>query len=124
MVGRVIDAVANADVRANGLVHAYEQADETITDRISGPRHVDRIGARRILQFALALLAGALVLSALSPNVSVLVMSQLLAGIASGIALPASTQPWRSRNARDRWWNTGDCVDLLPKSAPAGLTFT
>ena len=52
-------------------------------------RHIDRIGARRILQFALALLAGALVLSAISPNVAILVASQLVAGIASGIALPA-----------------------------------
>jgi predicted MFS family arabinose efflux permease len=52
-------------------------------------RHIDRIGARRMLRFALALLAGALVLSALSPVVTVLVAAQLLAGIASGIALPA-----------------------------------
>lgn len=52
-------------------------------------RHIDRIGARRMLQFALALLAGALVLSALSPILSVLIASQLVAGIASGIALPA-----------------------------------
>src|SRR5687767_5139437 len=52
-------------------------------------RHIDRIGARRMLQFALALLAAALVLSALSPIVAVLVASQLVAGIASGIALPA-----------------------------------
>lgn len=52
-------------------------------------RHIDRIGARRMLQFALALLAAALGLSALSPMVIVLVASQLVAGIASGIALPA-----------------------------------
>jgi predicted MFS family arabinose efflux permease len=52
-------------------------------------RHIDRIGARRMLQLALALLAAALVLSALSPNVAVLVTAQLVAGIASGIALPA-----------------------------------
>lgn len=52
-------------------------------------RHIDRIGARRMLQFALALLAAALVLTSLSPNVAVLVASQLVAGIASGIALPA-----------------------------------
>lgn len=52
-------------------------------------RHIDRIGARRMLQFALSLLAAALVLSALSPIVAVLVASQLVAGIASGIALPA-----------------------------------
>jgi predicted MFS family arabinose efflux permease len=52
-------------------------------------RHIDRIGPRRMLQFAMALLAAALVLSALSPIVAVLVASQLVAGIASGIALPA-----------------------------------
>jgi DHA1 family inner membrane transport protein len=52
-------------------------------------RHIDRIGARRMLQFALSLLAAALVLSALSPIVAVLVAAQLVAGIASGIALPA-----------------------------------
>lgn len=52
-------------------------------------RHIDRIGARRMLQLALALLSAALVVSALSPIVSVLVASQLIAGIASGLALPA-----------------------------------
>jgi MFS transporter, DHA1 family, inner membrane transport protein len=52
-------------------------------------RHIDRIGARRMLQFALALLAAGLVLSALSTTVAVLVASQLVAGIASGVALPA-----------------------------------
>lgn len=52
-------------------------------------RHIDRVGARRMLQFALALLAAALAFSALSPIVSVLIACQLLAGIASGIALPA-----------------------------------
>lgn len=52
-------------------------------------RHIDRIGARRMLQVALALLAVALAFSALSPMVSVLIVSQLVAGIASGIALPA-----------------------------------
>lgn len=52
-------------------------------------RHIDRIGARRMLQFALALLAAALASSAMSPVVSVLIACQLVAGIASGIALPA-----------------------------------
>ncbi|MBM0105966.1 MFS transporter [Steroidobacter sp. S1-65] len=52
-------------------------------------RHIDRIGARRMLQLALALLAVALILSALSPMVSVLIASQLIAGVASGVALPA-----------------------------------
>ncbi len=52
-------------------------------------RHIDRIGARRMLQFALTLLAAALAFSAASPIVSVLIACQLVAGIASGIALPA-----------------------------------
>jgi predicted MFS family arabinose efflux permease len=52
-------------------------------------RHIDRIGARRMLQLALTLLAAALACSALSPIVAVLIGCQLVAGIASGIALPA-----------------------------------
>jgi predicted MFS family arabinose efflux permease len=52
-------------------------------------RHIDRIGARRMLRLAMTLLAAALIFSALSPIVAVLVASQLVAGIASGIALPA-----------------------------------
>jgi predicted MFS family arabinose efflux permease len=52
-------------------------------------RHIDRIGARRMLQFALALLAAGLFVSAVSPAVAVLIAGQLVAGIASGIALPA-----------------------------------
>src|SRR5262245_6120817 len=49
-------------------------------------RHIDRFGARRMLQFALALLAVSLVVSAGAPIVAVLVAGQLVAGIASGIA--------------------------------------
>ena len=52
-------------------------------------RYIDRIGARRMLQLALALLAASLVVSAVSPIVAVLIAGQLIAGIASGIALPA-----------------------------------
>jgi predicted MFS family arabinose efflux permease len=52
-------------------------------------RHIDRIGARRILQLALTLLAAALILCALSPILPVLIAGQLVAGIASGVALPA-----------------------------------
>lgn len=52
-------------------------------------RHIDRIGARRMLQFALALLATALACSAAAPIVSILIACQLVAGIASGLALPA-----------------------------------
>jgi MFS transporter, DHA1 family, inner membrane transport protein len=52
-------------------------------------RHIDRIGARRMLQIAFGVLAAALVASAAAPLVAVLVAAQLLAGIASGLALPS-----------------------------------
>lgn len=52
-------------------------------------RYIDRIGARRMLQGALLLLALALVASALAPTVALLVTAQLVAGIAAGIAMPA-----------------------------------
>ncbi|MBZ9668235.1 MFS transporter [Mesorhizobium sp. B2-1-8] len=52
-------------------------------------RHIDRVGARRMLQAALLLLALALVASAASPTVSALVAAQLVAGIAAGVAMPA-----------------------------------
>ncbi|MFD9901326.1 MFS transporter [Mesorhizobium sp. NPDC059025] len=52
-------------------------------------RHVDRLGARRMLLWALLGLAAALGLSALSPAVPALAGAQLMAGVASGIALPA-----------------------------------
>lgn len=52
-------------------------------------RYIDRVGARRMLQGALLLLAIALVASAAAPTVTMLVAAQLLAGIAAGIAMPA-----------------------------------
>ncbi|MER9140144.1 MFS transporter [Mesorhizobium sp. M0830] len=52
-------------------------------------RYIDRLGARRMLQGALLLLAIALVASAIAPTVVMLVAAQLLAGIAAGIAMPA-----------------------------------
>ncbi|TIS56971.1 MFS transporter [Mesorhizobium sp.] len=52
-------------------------------------RYIDRVGARRMLQGALALLAIALVASAAAPTVMALVAAQLLAGIAAGVAMPA-----------------------------------
>lgn len=52
-------------------------------------RYIDRIGARRMLQGALLLLAIALVASAAAPTVMTLVAAQLLAGIAAGVAMPA-----------------------------------
>jgi DHA1 family inner membrane transport protein len=52
-------------------------------------RYIDRLGARRMLQGALLLLALALVASAAAPTVIMLVAAQLLAGIAAGVAMPA-----------------------------------
>jgi predicted MFS family arabinose efflux permease len=53
-------------------------------------RYIDRLGARRMLQGALLLLAIALLASAAAPTVTALVAAQLLAGIAAGIAMPAA----------------------------------
>ncbi|QPC94301.1 MFS transporter [Mesorhizobium sp. INR15] len=52
-------------------------------------RYIDRVGARRMLQGALLLLALALAASALAPTVTALVVAQLVAGIAAGVAMPA-----------------------------------
>ncbi|QKD04976.1 MFS transporter [Mesorhizobium loti] len=52
-------------------------------------RYIDRLGARRMLQGALLLLALALVASTVAPSVITLVAAQLLAGIAAGVAMPA-----------------------------------
>jgi MFS transporter, DHA1 family, inner membrane transport protein len=52
-------------------------------------RHIDRLGARRMLRLAMAVLAAAMLLSAAAPVVLALVAAQLVAGIASGVALPA-----------------------------------
>ena len=52
-------------------------------------RYIDRVGARRMLQGALLLLALALVASAAAPTVMALVAAQLIAGIAAGVAMPA-----------------------------------
>ncbi|WP_027142234.1 MFS transporter [Mesorhizobium sp. WSM3626] len=52
-------------------------------------RHIDRVGARRMLQAALLLLALALVASAAAPTVTALVAAQLVAGIAAGVTMPA-----------------------------------
>ena len=52
-------------------------------------RHIDRLGARRVLRLTMAVLAAAMLLSAAAPVVLVLIAAQLVAGIASGVALPA-----------------------------------
>ncbi len=52
-------------------------------------RYIDRLGPRRMLGLAMLLLSMALLASALSPYVPVLIAAQLIAGVASGVALPA-----------------------------------
>jgi DHA1 family inner membrane transport protein len=52
-------------------------------------RHVDRLGARRVLRLVMALLAASMLLSAAAPVVLALIAAQLVAGVASGVALPA-----------------------------------
>ncbi|QND53268.1 MFS transporter [Phyllobacterium sp. 628] len=52
-------------------------------------RYIDRIGASNMLRGALGFLAVALVASAIAPSLMVLVIAQLLAGIAAGVAMPA-----------------------------------
>lgn len=52
-------------------------------------RYIDRLGAKRMLQGALALFGVALAICGMAPAVIVLIAAQLLAGIAAGIALPA-----------------------------------
>lgn len=61
----------------------------TAASALLAARHVDRIGARRMLVGALALLAAALAVSAVAPGIVVLVLAQLCAGLASGVVLPA-----------------------------------
>ncbi|MES0128744.1 MFS transporter [Mesorhizobium sp. M0029] len=52
-------------------------------------RYIDGVGARRMLQGALLLLAVGLLASALAPTVIMLVAAQAVAGIAAGVAMPA-----------------------------------
>jgi len=61
----------------------------TAASALLAARHVDRIGARRMLAGAMVLLAAALAASAAAPGAVVLALAQLCAGLASGIALPA-----------------------------------
>lgn len=53
-------------------------------------RYIDRVGARRMLRGAMLLFAAALLASAAAPTISALVAAQLLAGVAAGVALPAT----------------------------------
>ena len=74
-----------ADVMTASAVYG---AGTAISALILAPQ-ADRIGLRRALLLALIGLAFALVLSAITPTLTVLIMSQGLAGLAAGLALPA-----------------------------------
>ncbi|WP_395490959.1 MFS transporter [Cedecea davisae] len=52
-------------------------------------RFIDLVGSARMLKFTMSLLGAALLFCASSPSVTLFVASQLIAGVASGIALPA-----------------------------------
>lgn len=52
-------------------------------------RYIDRIGLHRMLRLSMILLTVALLASAIAPTVSMLVGAQFVAGLASGVALPA-----------------------------------
>ncbi|HJR74384.1 MAG TPA: MFS transporter [Luteimonas sp.] len=52
-------------------------------------RHIDRLGAWRVLRIAMAALGVALAASALAPGVGFLIAAQVVAGLATGVALPA-----------------------------------
>jgi predicted MFS family arabinose efflux permease len=52
-------------------------------------RYIDRVGAWRVLRISMIVLAVALVLSSLASHVAFLVAAQVLAGLATGVALPA-----------------------------------
>lgn len=52
-------------------------------------RYIDRFGAFKMLKNAMILLVIALLSSALSPAIGWLIASQLIAGVASGVAIPA-----------------------------------
>ena len=52
-------------------------------------RSIDRLGSKRVLSWALAVLALAFGASAAAPNAPALVAAQVLAGLGAGVALPA-----------------------------------
>ncbi|SMG31787.1 MFS transporter [Cedecea sp. NFIX57] len=52
-------------------------------------RLIDLVGSARMLKFTMMLLGAALLICAASPSVAVFIAAQLIAGMASGIALPA-----------------------------------
>ncbi len=91
VLGPIAPEVARSFGTSVALVMAAASAFGlgTAASALLAARHVDRIGARRMLAGALAGLALAMLASAGAPGVAVLIAAQLLAGLASGIALPA-----------------------------------
>lgn len=91
VLGPIAPEVANGFGTSVALVMAASSAFGlgTAASALFLARYIDRFGARRMLQRALALLALALGASALAPAIPVLIAAQLLAGVAAGIALPA-----------------------------------
>jgi predicted MFS family arabinose efflux permease len=61
----------------------------TATSALFLARLIDLVGSARMLKFTMTLLGVALLLCAASPSVVMFIAAQLIAGIASGIALPA-----------------------------------
>jgi len=86
---------------APGVAHALESSTSTVMAATAAfglgtaasallfARHIDRLGAWRVLRIAMVVLAAALLLSSLAPYVAFLVAAQVLAGLATGVALPA-----------------------------------
>ncbi|MGF7008702.1 MFS transporter [Aminobacter sp. BE322] len=91
VLGPIAPEVANGFGTSVALVMAASSAFGlgTAASALFLARYIDRFGARRMLQRALALLALALGASALAPAIPVLIAAQLFAGVAAGIALPA-----------------------------------
>lgn len=91
VLGPIAPEVANGFGTSVALVMAASSAFGlgTSASALFLARYIDRFGARRMLQRALALLALALGASALAPAIPVLIAAQLFAGVAAGIALPA-----------------------------------
>ena len=52
-------------------------------------RHIDRLGAWRVLRIAMAVLAVALLSSAMASGVGMLAAAQAFSGVATGVVLPA-----------------------------------
>ncbi|MEO5758758.1 MAG: MFS transporter [Mesorhizobium sp.] len=91
VLGPIAPAVASAFATSVPMVMIASAAFGlgTSASALFLARYIDRVGARRMLQGALLLLALALAASALAPTVTALVVAQLVAGIAAGVAMPA-----------------------------------